>query len=643
MGMPKEIRLSQRAARVASQFAWTVLPNTRDVLPGSGLSKDQIKRGLSELKEKDFVVVDELGCFLPAAPVLRFTEQALDYSNLSEEEKRWLGPHGVGRLLLHDFAKVEAAQSVAPLYATGGWELSRIYFFERQEMIAAAEYYHPAREVPAYLVFCWASLMDTQRVICERLERLQEDLQVHSENQTRAFSPAGIALLAASEWAVARALCMARATLSEWVSPEYITGWYYGSKGRDYDSGGWYVSGAASALTGKKLTALPSLGEPTDWLRPPASTRELGNDTVENILARSLWVGRRGQKLVQLLTLAAIHPCGSTAHYRGLIGEEAGGKETGRRLKVLQELGMIEVVTKYGRAKRRRRWPEDVPVTLSEHGQGAQRYAATLSGRVQFCNIHGGSPEDLFRRTRVGSLKTVVRLRVFLHLLRLSWMVHLCYAPWVRPVDLPYLDELERNWKELREEALVYLLTLACMVHHMYRPKGRPVRRFILADIARIWTQLQEVITEDRWLYQHEDIVLEIFAQCRKARCAFAPGWQGNTNLAGSNHSINPDGMILVTTPWGRIWCYLEVELSRRTCRAIKPRYDKYWSKGRQDDLPVLIVCRDEDAEENFRLAAAESDSPPRLLTTTLTRLKKGGMFGPGVWFGNGQQVTLAP
>ena len=60
--------------------------------------------------------------------------------------------------------------------------------------------------------------------------------------------------------------------------------------------------------------------------------------------------------------------------------------------------------------------------------------------------------------------------------------------------------------------------------------------------------------------------------------------------------------MLLVTTPWGRWWCYLEVELSDRTYRAVLPHCDKYGSEKRMDNLPVLVVYRDDQAEKNFHL-----------------------------------------
>ena len=212
-------------------------------------------------------------------------------------------------------------------------------------------------------------------------------------------------------------------------------------------------------------------------------------------------------------------------------------------------------------------------MTLSGHRRGTQRYAATLYGRVQFCYVHGGRPEDLFRRTKLGKLAT-----------------------WVHAGGCP----------------------------------GKCGRTC-------------EGSVEDRWFYQHEDVVYEVLGQLRAENCPFAPGWQGRTNLGDPRRRrIDPDAMILVGTPWGRRWCYLEVELSDRTYRAVEPRCNKYGSMDRRDDLPVLIVCRDEQAEENFHSAAAASESPFRLLTTTLARLMRGGIFGPGVWSDYGRPVTLA-
>ena len=626
--------MSERTAAVGNCLFCTVLPSAHLVVTVGGLSKDQVKRGLRELKEREFVEIHELGCLLPPVPVVAWTERGLDHFEANEWQRSWCGADGLGNLALHDFAKVEAVNAVAPLYATGGWVLWQIHFFERQPMIAAAEYRHPDHHAPAYIIFCWVSMLENQRDLFERMQAIEEAMQAVSVDPDNTFWPAGIALLAASEWGAARALCLAPAALDGWVHRGSVAGWYYGS-------GGWHLSDAFSALTGEPPEGMPPLLDPLRELRPPLSTRRLGRRKLETILTGSLWAGRGGHQLVELLTLVAICPGGSVAHYQRLVGERPGVTDTRKRLKRLEKMGLIEIVTKRGRTKRRRRWPTDVPVTLSERRQGAHRYAATLAGRVQFCYVHGGRPEDLYRRTKLGRLTTLVRQKALLHLLTLSWMVHILYAPGVRPVDLSDLATLDHNWKKLRQGALVHLLTLSCVVHLNHAPGRAPADAFSLAELARIWTQLREGLVEDRWLSQHEDIVYEIFGQVREEGCAFAPGWQAWTTLADGRR-IEPDGVIRVETPWGRWWCYLEVELSDWTYEDVLPRCEKYGSPNRLDNLPVLIACRDDQAEANFHLAAADSELPPRMLTTTLRRLQ-GGMFGPGVWSRYGRRVTLAP
>ena len=641
MAMEIGISLSLRTTQVGNSLFWTPLPSASLLVTVTRFSEDKVKRGLRDLNDKKFVDLHTLGCLLPPVPLVSWTESGLEHFKANEWERSWCGADGLGSLALYDFAKVEAVKAVAPFYATGGWRLVRILFFERQPMIAAAEYHHLDHHAPAYLVFCWASMLENQRELCERLEALAYAMQAVSMDPTNTFWPAGIALLAASEWGAARALCLAHTALSEWVPAHSIAGWYYGS-------GGWHVSDAVSAPTGAPPEEMPQiLLDPIYPLPPFMSIRKLGKRKLENILTRSLWAGRGGHKLVELLTLVAIAPCGSVAYYQGLMGEKPGGTDTKKQLRRLEKMGLIEVVTKRGRAKRPKRWPKDIPLTLSERGHGAHRYAATLAGRVQFCYVHGGRPEDLYRRTKLGRLKTLVREKALLHLLTLSWMVHILYAPGVSPVDLSDLATLARNWRKLRQGALVHLLTLSCVVHLNHAPGRAPADALSLAELARIWTQLREGLVEDRWLYQHEDIVYAIFGQLRNKGCAYGPGWQAWTTLADGRR-IEPDGVIRVETPWGRWWCYLEVELSDRTYGAVLPRCDKYGSPHRRDNLPVLIVCRDDEAEKNFHLAAADlaaadSEVPPRMLTTTLSRLKEGGMFGPGVWSWSGQRVTLAP
>ena len=161
--------MSERTAAVGNCLFCTVLPSANLLVTVGGLSKDQVKRGLRELKEREFVEIHEMGALLPPVPVVAWTERGLDHFEATEWQRGWCGADGLGNLALHDFAKVEAVNAVAPLYATGGWVLQRIRFFERQPMIAAAEYRHPDHHAPAYIIFCWVSMLENQRELFERM------------------------------------------------------------------------------------------------------------------------------------------------------------------------------------------------------------------------------------------------------------------------------------------------------------------------------------------------------------------------------------------------------------------------------------------------------------------------------------------
>ena len=89
------------------------------------------------------------------------------------------------------FPKIEAVNAVAPCYATGVWTLWRVHCYERQPMVAAAEYRYPDLHAPAYLPLCWAYMMDTQRELVERLEALPEAMQSQSVYPDERFGPPG--------------------------------------------------------------------------------------------------------------------------------------------------------------------------------------------------------------------------------------------------------------------------------------------------------------------------------------------------------------------------------------------------------------------------------------------------------------------
>ena len=93
------------------------------------------------------------------------------------------------------------------------------------------------------------------------------------------------------------------------------------------------------------------------------------------------------------------------------------------------------------------------------------------------------------------------------------------------------------------------------------------------------------------WSFRHGDGVYEILSQFRENGFAVAPGWRAHAALANSPNGqrIQPDGMVLGNTPWGKLWCKLELELSDRSVKAFKPRCEKYASENRRDSDPLLI------------------------------------------------------
>ena len=549
MAMRNVEDLPERAQLLGQRLRRLVLPSTSQLRAGTGLSEHQSKRGLRDLKKEKLVASAELGCLLPGVDRLRFTESGLSYFEVSDVERSWQGNDALGNLIRYDLPKLEALNSLAPRYATEGWTLWRINWFERQPLFAVAEYRHPDRHAPAYLPWCWSSFMDTQRELVERLEALPETMQTHSVYPNKRFFPAGLAIVGADEWAVARALSMACEVLSWWLSPHNITGWFYGDD--------WHLSTALSARTGMPPQEIPSLLEPMDSLRPAMSVRMLGKQRLEGVLNRCPWAGRLGRTLFALLTKLGEFPVEAMSHYKSFVGESPDGTETEKRMAKLMALGLAEVVTPNVRVTVDR-LPRDVPATVSARGQGGHRYALTQAGRVAFCYAHGGRPADLASRTKMGRLRAMV--------------------------------------------------------------KG---------------------VETDIWPYRHEDGAYETLAQFCEMGCIMAPGWRARVTLADGKR-IDPDGLVLVQTPWGKVWSFLEFELSDRSYKDVEPRVEKYASEHRRDAHPLLVVCHDDRAEKNFHAAGLNCDRLPRMLTTTLVRMREAGVAGTGVWSYYGLPHTLA-
>ena len=133
------------------------------------------------------------------------------------------------------------------------------------------------------------------------------------------------------------------------------------------------------------------------------------------------------------------------------------------------------------------------------------------------------------------------------------------------------------------------------------------------------------------WSARHQDGVYEILSQFREEGCAVGPGWRAHSTLATGGR-IEPDGVVLVDTPWGRLWCNLELELSDIGVESFKERCEKYGSLHRRDANPLLMVCRNERAAENFQSAARRYSPDLRVATTTVHRIRDHGVLGEAVW-----------
>ena len=99
-----------------------------------------------------------------------------------------------------------------------------------------------------------------------------------------------------------------------------------------------------------------------------------------------------------------------------------------------------------------------------------------------------------------------------------------------------------------------------------------------------------------------------------------------------------------MSSPLGRHWHNIEVELSDTSKGALETRCEKYGSGHRRDADPVLFICHHDLAEKNLHLAVEELPPKPPILTTTLRRLKARGVdvLGDGIWVEYGSAVRLA-
>ena len=154
----------------------------------------------------------------------------------------------------------------------------------------------------------------------------------------------------------------------------------------------------------------------------------------------------------------------------------------------------------------------------------------------------------------------------------------------------------------------------------------------LLADLDRAsagdaWRRIQM----DRWATRdgfevHEYGLLEVVQEFAAAGLVVAAGWRDWENLGDSG--IAPDAMVCLRYgPYGPGWHYLEYERSATSPSSVAKKLHGFDSPLlRSNDWPVLVVCRNAKAEENFQRRGLEKNLA--MLTTTIPRFRKHGAVG---------------
>ena len=147
----------------------------------------------------------------------------------------------------------------------------------------------------------------------------------------------------------------------------------------------------------------------------------------------------------------------------------------------------------------------------------------------------------------------------------------------------------------------------------------------------------------DRWYREHElqhnDGVNRLVVRFAREGVQAVAGWRGEVNVPGLTQ-VRPDLLLLVTDgPFGAGVHYIEYELysvsTNQVARKLGP-YRRMARAGRP--LPLLMVCRTEQAEANFR----EAREGLPMLTTTRDAAFGGPLTGRAtVWRMDGAPVAL--
>ena len=604
-----------RADRLKDHILGLMVPTASELVVASGLTPQQVKDDVRDYKKAGFLYRAEIGSLLPGVPLLWPTPLGLDHMGASQAQRSWFREAGLSNLFLFDLPKLEAVKQISVLCSTDEQPIAGIHFYEGLPMIAAADHHRPGDD-PNYAIFLWVPLISRERDLYHKLESLPDAMNTQLVAPDRIFYPGRVCIVAHDEWDATVALKLVNGLPVDWFIRTHILAWYY-------RNGSWYVCDADSLHTGRPPTALRPMAFSVGRLRPTTSTRK-EYAKVEGLLTRSLWSGRAGQGLFTVLTSVGKYPVASVDHHKAWLGDAPASTRIEDRVYTLVSEGMIEEVAE-------------------------SAYASDGNLLKTWIRLAPASP---MAQGRLDDLVTRNMIKFVVDEMDVSGYA---YVPKKEQAREEQVREEHAREGEARKGKPLTLgrrdWSREVPMAISQRGQGKP--RFVLTTKGRMrlryalggstenlynWTNLG-LVESGRWSIQHQDCAYEFLAQCAEMGCPIAPHWKVKITLADGSR-IEPDGAVLVETPlWGKVWCYLEAELSDRTPRAIQPRCERYGSPYRLEDGPLLVVAYNELAEQHFQEAGRLYGL--RMLTTTLGRLAESGVAGPGVWSHYGTPVTL--
>ena len=151
--------------------------------------------------------------------------------------------------------------------------------------------------------------------------------------------------------------------------------------------------------------------------------------------------------------------------------------------------------------------------------------------------------------------------------------------------------------------------------------------------------RLSQSETSRKRIEQHDWPLMRVMSGLSRSGAPVAAGWRGMDLLRRSR--VAPDGMVYLRGPWGVGWHYVEYEQRAVGPARIDQKLSAYRDRGRSNDWPLLVICRNARHEETVRGCI---DGLP-VLTTHIRDVTDGAALGDGAGWRNqwGEPVMLSP